>query len=237
VNNDTLNVTGPSQITGNLLNNVTGKIAVSNATLNVTGTVINFGTISLDPSTVTVHDLTVGASGVVMGGPGDVLAILGNFVNDSVQNTLWNTDAAELDFIGGGTHVFDLAGHDAAGFANNFSWGTLLLGDTDVLDLELGSGNALYVKLLEGLDISGDVITNITGLDGLFLYYDVADNPLLEGNYFFEGGGELVALGSSGGGGTSVPEPPTMELLLAGLFATAGASWIGRQRHATSSRS
>ncbi|HXJ01512.1 MAG TPA: hypothetical protein VNH44_09825 [Micropepsaceae bacterium] len=236
VNNDTLNITGVSQIAGNLLNNATGKIMVTNATLNVTGAITNLGTITMDPSTVTVHDLTIGASGVIIGGPGDVLAILGDFVNNSVQNTLWNTDAAELDFIGGGTHLFGLAGQNGAGFANNFGWNTLHLGDTDVLDLELASGSALYVKMLQGLDISGNMITNIFGADGLFLYYDAADNPFLSGNYFLEGGGELLALAGPGGGTSEVSEPPTMVIVLAGLFLIAGVGWGARARDARAAK-
>lgn len=203
VNNATLNVQGVSQITGNVLNKTTGTITVTNATLNVTGSITNFGTITLDPSKLTVQDLTIGATGVMTAAAGDALAVLGDFINDSVQNTLWNTDGAELDFVGGGTHTFGLAGRDSSGFADNFGWGLLDLGGGDLLDLTAGSGDALYVDVLDGLQFAGNTITNIEGTDGLFLYYNAADNPLLQGNYALEGGGELVALGGSpGGGGT-----------------------------------
>jgi fibronectin-binding autotransporter adhesin len=231
VNNGALNVTGTSFISANVLNSATGIITVTGAALRVNGVITNLGTITLDPSTVTVQGLTVGASGVLIAGAGDVVSVLGDFMNDSVQNTLWNTDAAELDFTGGVTHLFALAGRDSAGFANNFSWGTLSLGTGNMLDLAFGSGDALYVDVLEGLAISGNVITNITGASGLFLYYNAADNPLLDGNYFLEGGGELVALGSgggSGGGGATVAEPSTLGLLLAALSAAAA---FGRLRH------
>jgi hypothetical protein len=229
VNNDRLNITGVSQIAANVLNNASGTITVTGATLNVTGTVTNFGTITMDPSRVTVGGLTLGASGVIVAGPGDVLAVLGDFINFSVENTLWNTAAAELDFAGGGTHLFALAGQNQAGFADNFAWGMLALGPGDLLRLESGSGDALYVGILEGLDIAGDLITNIFGADGLFIYYDVADNPLLHGNYLLAGGGELIAFDSSGGG-AAVPEPPSLAVLLAGLAAVAASGWLGRHR-------
>ena len=226
VNNDTLNVTGVSQISGNVLNNATGKIKATGAILNVLGTVTNFGTITIDPSSVTVQNLNVGQSGVLIAGPGNVLAVTGDFINNSLQNTLWNTASAELDFTGGGIHFFALAGQQGIGFANNFSWGTIDLGATDVLDLTLGSGNALYLKMLEGLDITGNVITNIMGSTGLFLYYDAATNPFLQGNYFLQGGGQLIAVGSSN---TPVPEPESITLLLMGLSVSAAAGFR-RQR-------
>jgi hypothetical protein len=185
---------------------------------------------NIDPSSVTVQNLNVGASGVLIAGAGNVLSVTGNFINDSLQNTLWNTAAAELDFTGGGIHFFALAGQQGIGFADNFSWDTLDLGATDVLDLTLGSGNALYIKMLEGLDISGNLITNIMGANGLFLYYDAATNPFLQGNYVLQGGGMLIAVGS--GGSNPVPEPDSIALLLMGLSASAAVSLRARRRRA-----
>jgi hypothetical protein len=237
VNNDTLNITGVSQIAANVLNNATGTIKVTNATLNVTGAVTNFGTIILDPSKVTLSDLTVGATGVILAGIGDVFDIHGNFINDSTQNTQWNTDAAELDFTGGGTHVFGLAGKASAGFGDNFAWDILRIGSSDVLDLEIGSGSALYVNFLDGLVTSGNLVTNIFGGPDLFLYYDMANNPFLHGNYLLQGGGELIAFGDVNGGGNDVPEPPTLALVLAGLSFAASAGWCRRRRGAIATTS
>lgn len=234
VNNDKLNVTGNSFINANILNNATGTIAVTNSTLRVNGSITNLGTITLDPSTLTVQNLTVGASGVFIAGAGDILSVLGDFTNNSTQNTLWKTDAAELDFAGGGTHLFALAGNDSAGFADNFAWGTLSLGAGDMLDLTLGSGDALYVDVLEGLTFAGNVITNIHGASGLFLYYNAADNPLLQGSYLLDGGGQLIAFGGGSAGGGTVPEPSTLGLALAAFVAGAG---VARRRYAWSAAS
>ncbi len=77
----------------------------------------------------------------------------------------------------GGSHIFDLAGQNGAGFSNNFAWGSLVIDPGNTLDLAVGSGDALYAFMLQGLDISGNTITNIDGAPGLFLYYDAADNP------------------------------------------------------------
>jgi hypothetical protein len=231
VNNDTLNITGVSQISGNILNNATGTIKATGAILNVLGTVTNFGTINIDPSSVTVQNLNVGASGVLIAGAGNVLSVTGNFINNSLQNTLWNTAAAELDFTGGGTHIFALAGQSGNGFANNFSWGTIDLGATDVLDLTLGSGNALYFKMLEGLDITGNVINNIIGANGLFLYYDAATDPFLHGNYLLQGGGMLIAV-ASGSNPNPVPEPESIALLFMGLSVSTAVGLRARRRRA-----
>ncbi|HYK79695.1 MAG TPA: PEP-CTERM sorting domain-containing protein [Micropepsaceae bacterium] len=229
VNNDTLNITGVSQISGNILNNATGTIKATGAILNVLGTVTNFGTINIDPSSVTVQNLNVGASGVLIAGAGNVLSVTGNFINNSLQNTLWNTAAAELDFTGGGTHIFALAGQSGNGFANNFSWGTIDLGATDVLDLTSGSGNALYFKMLEGLDITGNVINNIIGANGLFLYYDAATDPFLHGNYLLQGGGMLIAI-ASGSNPNPVPEPESIALLFMGLSVSTAVGLRARRR-------
>jgi hypothetical protein len=78
---------------------------------------------------------------------------------------------------GGGSHIFDLAGQNGAGFSNNFAWGSLVIDPGNTLDLAVGSGDALYAFMLQGLDIPGNTITNIDGAPGLFLYYDAADNP------------------------------------------------------------
>jgi hypothetical protein len=92
------------------------------------------------------------------------------------------------------------------------------------------------VNFLDGLVTSGNLVTNIFGGPDLFLYYDMANNPFLHGNYFLQGGGELIAFGDANGGGTGggtdVPEPPTLALVLAGLSFAASAGWYRRRRGA-----
>ena len=82
--------------------------------------------------------------------------------------------------------------------------------------------------MLQGLDISGNTITNIDGAPGLFLYYDAADNPSLKGNYNLTGGGELIAAN----GPAPTPEPTTLLLFASGL-----GSLVARRRWRKKSQS
>ena len=240
-NRGTFNYSGGT-LTGIFLNgnganfNISGAgTRVINGTLTNAGTVTVFsdkaqffnvtlttGVFSVDPSTVQFQNLNVGAAGVITGVAGDIFAVTGNFQNLSTQNTLWSTSASQLDFTGGGTHTFDLAGQNGAGFTNNFAWGSLVIDPGNTLDLAAGSGDALYAFFLQGLDISGNTITNVDGTPGLFLYYNAADNPFLNGNYNLTGGGELIALN---GAPPQTPEPSTWLLMASGLSLL-----IGRRR-------
>ena len=185
------------------------------------GPFTNNGAYMGDPSMNRFQDLIVNSTGYLTGTAGDVFFIAGNFQNLSTQNTLWDTSPAELEFGGTGTHTFDLAGVNGAGFANNFAWGTLVIDAGNILALGTGSGDALYVNFLQGLDISGNLITNIDGAAGLFIYYNPADNPFLQGNYNLEGGGELIAAN----GPAPTPEPGTLLLIASGL-----GSFVARRR-------
>jgi hypothetical protein len=230
-------------LNGNFVNQADGNFRIEGpGTRVINGTLANAGTVTVfaqeakffnvtltsgvfkaDPTAVEFQNLIVGAAGVVTGVAGDVFSITGNFQNLSTQNTLWDTSSSVLDFTGGGTHEFDLAGKSGAGFSNNFAWGTLALDPGNTLDLVLGSGNALYAFILQGLMISGNTITNIDGTPGLFLYYDAADNPSLNGNYNLTGGGELIAAN----GPAATPEPTTLLLFASGLGSlVARRSWL-----------
>jgi len=192
------------------------------------GPFTNNGAYMGDPSMNRFQDLIVNSTGYLTGTAGDVFSIAGNFQNLSTQNTLWDTSPAELEFTGTGTHTFDLAGVNGAGFANNFAWGTLVIDAGNILALGTGSGDALYVNFLQGLDISGNLITNIDGAAGLFIYYNPADNPFLQGNYNLEGGGELIAAN----GPAPTPEPGTLLLIASGL-----GSFVARRRWRTNKNS
>jgi hypothetical protein len=106
-----------------------------------------------------------------------------------------------------------LPGQNGAGFTNNFAWGTRAIDPGNTVDLGTGSGDALYVDSLQGLDISGNTITNIDGAPGLFIYYDAADNPPLDGDYTLTGGGELIAASVA----VQTPEPSTLLVFASGL--------------------
>src|SRR5258707_15309103 len=143
------------------------------------GPFTNNGAYGSDPATNNFQQLIVNSSGYLTGTAGDVFLVSGNFQNLSTQSTLWNSSTSELDFTGGGSHIFDLAGQNGAGFSNNFAWGSLVIDPGNTLDLALGSGAALYAFILPGLIISGYTLKNIDGTPGLFLYYYGGDNPSL----------------------------------------------------------
>lgn len=187
----------------------------SAASLTNSGTFNNFGIAIIgnfsntggyvgDPSTSQFQNVNIGAGGYICGTTGDLFKVTGNLQNFSTQNILWNTSSSELDFTGGGTHAFDLASRNGAGFANNFAWGTLAIDPGNIVDLGTGSGDALYVDFLQGLDISGNTITNIDEAPGLFIYCDAADNPSLNGDYTLTGGDELIAASA----GAETPSHP-----------------------------
>jgi len=202
---------GTRVVNGSLTNN--GTVEVTADRVVFSNLLLTAGVFKADPTAVEFQNLNVGAQAYITGAAGDTFQIKGNFQNLSAQNTLWDTSSSVLDFTGGGAHEFDLAGHHGLGFSNNFAWGSLVLDPGNILDLAAGSGDALYAFILQGLIVSGTTITNIDGAPGLFLYYDAADNPSLNGNYNLTGGGELIAAN----GPAPTPEPATLLLFAGGL--------------------
>ena len=202
---------GTRVVNGTLTNS--GTVEVTAQQVDFSNVILPSGVFKVDPSKVRFHNLDVAAPAYITGAAGDVFVITGDFRNFSTQNTLWNTGTSELDFAGGGTHIFDLAGQHGAGFSNNFAWGTLGIDPSNILALGTGSGDALYVDILHGLAITGTTVTNVDGAPGLFVYYNAADNPLLQGDYTLTGGGELIAANI----GSAVPEPSTLLLFVSGL--------------------
>lgn len=234
-----LNLSGTGALTaGSILVGSTGTATLTGTSISVnattttndgkiyekgvgTGSTIHWGKFTgnapIITSSVTTAfaDLTLGSNGYLQSAPGSQFDIAGNFINDSTRNASWNTSTSRLDFIGGGLHVFTLAGKNGAGSNHNFAWETLAIDRGNTLDLTSGSGDAVYVGVLQGLDLSGNTVTNIQGAPGVFLYYNPADNPQFHGAYTLAGGGEMVAFGPSS---QPTPEPTSLALLGSGLL-------------------
>ncbi|MEW6677940.1 MAG: PEP-CTERM sorting domain-containing protein [Pseudomonadota bacterium] len=204
-------------ITGLLTND--GTIRTIKGSVVYEGGLINNGVYISDPSDNHFASLTVGTSGYLVGELGDRYILGGDFINHSLQHSLWDTDAATLVFAGPGEKAFHLAGADLGsvftGYADNFAWGVFELAGGATLALQDGndtSGAALYVGQVVGVDIQGDQIGNIIG-HGYNIYYDagLAENAYLGGQtYLLQEGGVLAAM-------APVPEAQTWTMLLAGL--------------------
>ncbi len=208
--------------------NATGAtIHVTNSTATFGGTFLNNGAYISDPSTNYFNDLTVGSTGYLSGGSGDIFDVKGNFLNDSTDTTDWNTAAATLEFSTGTGTGHDLTTLDPAAF----NWG----------DLNLYSGNTLtllsdfYVSDVTGFDFSGNDVTNVYSTFDIF-YDPSVDLALNDMQYLLVNGGCLVpdgtdvsapgfvcvAANNGGGGGTTgVPEPTTILIFAAGLAGLA----------------
>ncbi|MBI5430795.1 MAG: PEP-CTERM sorting domain-containing protein, partial [Nitrosomonadales bacterium] len=218
---------GTNTVAGDFTNSATGTVKTTSTTAVFTGVFTNNGAFVSDPSNNYFSDLIVGATGyLTTGATGDSFFISNDFMNNSAQNTLWDTTAAYLSFTTGtdSSHNFYLAGVDLgntmSGYTNNFAWYTLDLAGNNTLNLYDGNstaGGALYVDELLGLSITGNMVNNVFGTSGLNVYYlaSLGSNLYLGGlTYNLTGGGQLIAIG---GGGASVPEPSTLLLLAAGF--------------------
>lgn len=207
-------------------NTVTGLIKNTAGTARFLGGLTNNGSFVSDPAINVFGDLLVGETGYLAGGEGDVFVVNGDFLSQSLMDSLWRTELARLEFSGpGAPHRFELTGEDlgatAAGYDENFAWGTLSLGAGALLDLASATDDpdsALYVNVLE---LAGGLsqLDSIRS-DGVSIYY----NPgALENAYLGR-----ATFGLSGGG-LLLPVPePSGGLLLAG--ALAGLAALSRRR-------
>ena len=243
---------GNSTVNGALTNALGGKVEVAHGQALFTGAVTNFGTFKntagsvtfaagytengvyhSDPAVNHFDTLTVNPTGFLLGGAGDEFHLSQDFVNHSTQNSQWDTRQAALFFDGGTPQNFYLAGLDsgatAAGYQNNFAWGSLSLGAGTTLDLLNGGSNLNAALYVEDINLSGVNNTSliVSALLGDFnLYYDKnrAANAYLNGlTYgFFSGSGHLIGVDVS-----AVPLPASVWLFGSAL---AGLGVIGRRR-------
>jgi hypothetical protein len=216
-----------------------GTIETIDATVTWTGTFKNDGIFLSDPSTLTFDDFIVGPDGCVIASQ-DTFIIKNNFENHCNRNTEWDTSKATLQFITGNNneHDFFIPGEDLGpgGGANNYAWGALILGETDIEGNIIGpvqtvnlidgnpgnSGSALYVGFIQGLAFDDPLnpllITNIFGAGDSNFYYDPFLNPDLDGLVYSlsgEGGGQL----------TPTPVPGSVLLLGSGLMGLGLLGW------------
>ena len=140
VGGGTFSQTGGSlTVAGNVTNN--GTMSINHAAAAYDGTFTNNGLLVSDPSTQTFNNLSVTQAGAIQAALGDLYKVSGNFTNASTQSIAWNTTGAGLAFISGtGTsHTLQLAGSDlgatAAGYQNNFAWGSLTIDTGNTLTL------------------------------------------------------------------------------------------------------
>lgn len=237
VNAGSVEFYGPTNVIGDVANQAGATILVRNNQTLITGHTVNDGTIQTlqgtvifeggltnngaylsDPSDNYFTDLSVSQTGYLVGEIGDNFLVSGNFVNNSTQNLLWNTNAASLTLTGVvAQQNMYLAGDDlgalTSGYSNNFAWGefSLVLGSSvKMWDGNGDPGAALYVGLME----LGGGLAQLANIESAYnIYYDASltGNAYLNGQtYALNGGGSLIAA-------QAVPEAETYAMLLAGL--------------------
>jgi fibronectin-binding autotransporter adhesin len=207
-------------VAGTLLNNGTVNIFSSPST-HFTNEINNFvgnAAFNFDAVTLNLGNVNIGANGYLNGVLGDQLDISGNFFNNSIQGSLWNTGSVTLDFGMGLHEVFSSTGSSGT----MFNWGDLALEAGASLDFSSGSG---------GLFTDAITLGSGSGICGGDVFYDVNDtaNSFLNGatdTFSCAGGltGELIPFDGAFIGqqpATPTPEPATWVLLLSGLSLLA----------------
>lgn len=103
-----------------------------------------------------------------------------------------------------------------------------------LVDGNAAPGGALYVGVVTGAVLSGSTVTNISGADGLNIYYDPdlpGNAPLAGGTYDFGGSGQLIPVIT-----VVVPALPGWLLLPTALLLLATERRCGGDRPAATSR-
>jgi len=220
-NQNTVDVsgTGTTVINGDFTNN--GTLKTTDTTFQVNGVFTNNGAYISDPSVNIFDDLIIGADGYLVGGTGDEFSINGDFVNNSAQNALWDTDLASLIINGVGLHDVILGSEDLGdnGGVNNFSWSSIRLESgvsVNLLDDAAGDGSALYVGIFDLAD-GIDQLSLVTSAFDIFYDPTLAENTYLNGQEFLlDGGGTLMASVAT------VPIPAAVWLFGSGLIGLIG---------------
>jgi hypothetical protein len=237
--------TGVSTVNGDLNNAAAGKVAVAYGSAIFTGAVVNNGNFKTtsanvvfaggftnngsyvsDPSVQSFGDLSIGSTGTLAGGAGDVFKVSGSFVNGSTQALAWDTHAASLVLTGVGSQTLVLAGADKgasfAGYSDNYSWGSVEFGSGLSLSVGSDASRALYAGLVV-LDGGLGQLASVNSAANIYYDGNATGNAWLQAkNYAFgSGGGALVAV---------VPEPASAGLALLGLLAVGGLVRRGARR-------
>jgi len=215
----------------------TGAVQATNTTDSVfNGTFDNKGSLELISSMVSFDDLLVSGSGFLTADANSSFKITDDFSVFGGDTVKWDTTKASLVFDAGTStdkrHDFTIAGADLgavrSGYLGNFAWGNMTLASNDSLYLSLLDGmtsGALYLSSLSGADISGSMVTNMYGKNGLDIYYDYSaqGNDYLGGrSYMLADGGRLIAVGyQSSDPAAATPEPGTMILMGIGVASMA----------------
>ncbi len=240
---------GNTTVNGNVTNAAGATMEVAHDAALFTGDVVNYGTFKTTSTTVTFAgaytenglyysdpsdnyftDLIIGETGYLVGGVGDNWYVSGDFINNSLENSLWNTLDASLFLNGAGSQNLYLAGSDqgkaATGYSDNFAWGEFSLASgvsLNIFDSNADGDAAFYVGLInlsDGVDLDSLLISYISS--DFNIYY----NPLLAGNAYLNG--QTFALNGSGFlMPSTVPVPPAVWLFGSGLL---GLIAIARRR-------
>ena len=128
------------------------------------GSGILFAPVGLHASTFQYQNLTIGPNGALIGGLGDIFNIRGNLINNSTQNTVWDTHLSQISFNASGPHQLAWTGTEQgrgnAGFVNNFAVGMFVL--PSGASLTTSGGGALYTRVL----VLGDGLSQLNSITG-----------------------------------------------------------------------